>query len=203
MSHIISFAAILLSSLMLCGCFLPEDIEADITVHGYDLDVQMKGRVIYAYIAPDVAQGYIIPEGEEEILKRGEEELSAMPGVQSFRYIGQARYDFDIDLSQTLTPNDAIFGFPLTDNKEKSRNFLSIERSENGLITIMSPAPNAKAGADLDRIGLTVAAQVRVLTSNRVVSHNADIAPVSANEPYVWTINGWNEFVFIQIDPTQ
>ncbi len=188
---------------MLCGCFLPEDIEANVTVHGYELDVQMTGQVGYAYIVPDVAQGYIIPEREEKILKRGEEELSAMLGAQSFRYVGQARYDIDIDLSETLTSNNAIFGFPVTDNKEKNRNFLSIERSENGLVTIMSPTPNENASSDLDHIGLTVSAQVRVFTSNRVVSHNADIAPVSTNEPYVWTINGWNEFAFIQIDPTQ
>ncbi len=56
-----------------------------------------------------------------------EKVLSTMPDVQSFHYVGQARGDIDIDLSETLTPNGATFGFPVTDIAPVSANAICVD----------------------------------------------------------------------------
>lgn len=209
-NRIVNSLAVLAAALTLTGCLVPETIDADVSISDYSYAMNVSSRVGDTRALKVLADGKILSEKDEAKLRSEERKSEGMPGFQTFKYVGEGRYDLVIQLDGTLAENGTAIGIPNTKSGRLADNFLTIYRTEDGLVTISSPEIDDKKRTQLETLGITPKGEIQVtVKSGKVLTHNAksqsglfDIL-VGLDPEYFWDIHDWSDRIFILIDPNQ
>lgn len=207
-NRLVNSLAVLAAALPLTGCLVPETIDADVAINGYSYEMNVSSRLGYTRALKVLADGKTLSEKDEAELRSEERKSEGMPGFQTFKYVGDGRYDLVIQLDGSLAENGTAIGIPNTKTKSRKNNFLTIQRTEDGLMTISSPQIGDEMRKQLESFGIVPKGNVQVtVKSGKVLDHNAKNQSglfgtfVGSDPKYSWDIHSWADRIFISIDP--
>lgn len=193
---------ILSVTIILTGCLAPVTIDADITIDGHAYTLRVESTLAEPRAAMAAAERRLSAQDDENARLMAANDAD-LPGFERFEYIGGGRFALVVNLSGTLDAAGQGAGFPNTRRGSGADNYLRIERAEDGTIEISSPEIPARNLARLEALPFGPSGEVRVTPAptNRVVEHNADRAPTNLDRAYVWTLESWEDRIFIRIAP--
>jgi len=193
---------ILSATVILTGCLAPVSIDADITIDGHAYTLRVESTLAEPRAAMAAAEGRLSAQDDENARLMAANDAD-LPGFERFEYIGGGRFALVINLSGTLDAAGQGAGFPNTRQGSGADNYLRIERIDDGTIEISSPEIPARNLAQLEALPFRPSGEVRVTPApaDRVVEHNADRAPSGPDGAYVWTLESWEDRIFIRITP--
>ena len=186
---------------LLTGCLVPETIDANIVLEGYEYDIRMETRLADPRIVKALADGHVPTKQEEDRMRAEERKAARMPGLESFTYAGEGRFDLVVNLTGELDASGSAIGVPNTRAKSQADNFLSIRRVDDGTIEVSTPEIPDRAREDLDQLGIVPKGTVAVTVSGTVIETNADETPGFFGGAYRWNISSWDDRVFLKVDP--
>ncbi|MEO9900418.1 MAG: hypothetical protein ABJF28_06440, partial [Nisaea sp.] len=128
-NRLVHSLTVLAAALTLTGCLVPETIDADVAINGYSYEMNVSSRLGYARALQVLADGKTLSEKDEAELRSEERKSEGMPGFQTFKYVGDGRYDLVIQLDGSLAENGTAIGIPNTKTKSRKNNFLTIQRT--------------------------------------------------------------------------
>lgn len=194
-------AAAIAVGVLLTGCLVPETIDANIVLEGYEYDMRVETRLADPRVVKALAGGHLLTEQEEGRMRAEEVKAARMPGFESFTYAGEGRFDLVVNLTGELDASGSAIGIPNTRAKSQADNFLSIRRMDDGTIEVSTPAIPDRARADLDQLAVVPSGTVTVSVSGTVIETNADETPGFLGGAYRWNISSWDDRVFLKVDP--
>lgn len=193
---------ILSATVILTGCLAPVTIDADITIDGHAYTLRVESTLAEPRAVMAAAEGRLSVQDDENARLMAANDAD-LPGFERFEYIGGGRFALVVNLSGTLDAAGQGAGFPNTRRGSDADNYLRIERIDDGTIEISSPEIPARNLAQLEALPFRPSGEVRVTPAptNRVVEHNAHRAPTNRDRAYVWTLESWEDRIFIRIAP--
>lgn len=194
-------AAAIAVGVILTGCLVPETIDANIVLEGYEYDMRVETRLADPRVVKAIADGHAFTDQEEDRLRAEEGKAARMPGFESFAYAGAGRFDLVVNLTGELDTNRSAIGVPNTQAKSQADNFLSIRRMDDGTIEVSTPAIPDRARADLDQLGIVPSGTVTVTVSGTVIETTASETPGLFGGAYRWNISSWDDRVFLKFNP--
>lgn len=186
---------------LLTGCLVPETIDANISLEGYNYDMRVETRLADPRVVKAVADGHVFTEQEEDRMRAEERKAARMPGFEGFTYAGEGRFDLVVNLTGELDATGSAIGVPNTRAKSQADNFLSIRRMDDGTVEVSSPEIPVHARAELDQIAIVPNGTVTVYVSGTVIETNADETPGFFGGVYRWNISSWDDRVFLKVNP--
>lgn len=194
-------AAAIAVGVLLTGCLVPETIDANIVLEGYEYDMRVETRLADPRVAKALADGHVLTEQEEDRMRAEERKAARMPGFQRFTYAGEGRFNLVVNLIGELDASGSAIGVPNTRAKSQADNFLSIRRMDDGTIEVSTPEIPERARAELDQIAIVPNGTLTVTVSGTVIETNADETPGSFGGAYRWNISSWDDRVFLKVNP--
>ena len=194
-------AAAIAIGVLLTGCLVPETIDANIVLDGYEYDIRVETRLADPRIVKALADGHVPTKQEEDRMRAEERKATRMPGFESFTYAGGGRFDLVVNLTGELDASGSAIGVPNTRAKSQADNFLSIRRMDDGTVEVSSPEIPVRARAELDQIAIVPNGTLTVTVSGMVIETNADETPGFFGGSYRWNISSWDDRVFLKVDP--
>jgi len=165
--HIAIVAITATTLLMLSGCFVPEDYEANVKVNDdrsyiftYD------GNLIFL-LALDKALEEGLDQEDEAELKEMEEEFKQDPDVTKVEYIGNARYK--VSVKKVGQPGEQY----------EFLEIFNIQTNNEGLLVISAHRPSEEDINELKDMGIKMNGTLTVSVPRgiEVVEHNAESEP--------------------------
>ena len=132
-------AATIAVAVLLAGCLVPETIDANIVLEGYEYDIRMETRLADPRVVKALADGHVPTKQEEDRMRAEERKATRMPGFESFTYAGGGRFELVVNLTSELDASGSAIGVPNTRAKSQADNFLSIRRMDDGTVEVSSP----------------------------------------------------------------
>ena len=176
------FATLCASALLLSGCLFPEKFKAKIDVNpDASYLVKFDGTVaaIPVLMGMDGKKHSLNPQ-DEKALQKDVPSLSKMPGVKKVSYIGNARYQIDIDLMRPAKAPLNLF------------DVLMVRTDKDGVMTIATPKFSAADIKQISQLGLAPDGLLEVtLPKNaEVIESNATTSPsfFGLFNKYAWKI---------------
>ena len=84
---------------LLTGCLVPETIDANIVLEGYEYDLRVETRLADPRVVKALADGHVLTEQEEDRMRAEERKAARMPGFERFTYAGEGRFDLVVKLT--------------------------------------------------------------------------------------------------------
>lgn len=170
--------------LLLTGCFLPSNFEATMqiapdgrfafTYKGYLTQLQFLQRIGQEELEGDEIEEYV--DIYANSMKRDE-------GFKEVTYISQAKYRVRYQKQANLA-KVRQFTFPSRQGK-----LIAVKLNEQGYIEVFSGSIPASIKPELKAKGFKLWGKVKIWTSAKVQSHNADtVTPQGGNTLYEWDI---------------
>ena len=194
-------AAAIAVALLLTGCLVPETIDANVVLEGYEYDMRVKTRLADPRVVNVLADGHVLTEQEEDRMRAEERKAARMPGFESFTYAGGGRFELVVNLTGELDASGSAVGVPNTRAKSQADNFLSIRRMDDGTLEVSTPEIPDRARAELDQIAVVPNGTVTVTVTGTVIETNADETPWFFGGAYRWKISSWDDRVFLKVNP--
>ena len=153
------FASLASSIFLLTACLVPEKFAASVTVQSNgDYSFQYVGTVVNPMAAAEIKQAGSLSQSSNKQLIAEAIKMKTDPAVQQADYKGNGRYQ--ITLMESKKSGQSLNAFDI----------FSVSKDKTGVITIASPQMDAKALADLSKLGLVVDGTLDVtLPKNAVV----------------------------------
>jgi hypothetical protein len=181
-------AACLGAVLLLAGCYLPLEFEADINIdENGRYAVRYKGDIIAVTLLSKISNGKV--KGDEikkqaAIYKR---DLARDKGFKTLEHKKNARYR-------------AVYEHQGDIHKQKSFDFIRsnarffmIKRRKDGLIEILGDRPQKRYVDELIARGIDTRGVLRVWTKAKVLSHNAPQFREGSPAVYQWPIRSMRD----------
>ena len=174
------FAALLL----LAGCYLPLDFEADINIDAKGrYAVRYKGDIIAVTLLGKISKGKI--EGTSEIKEQAAIYRRDLMRDKSFKKVEHKKfarfgavYEHQGDIRQ-----EKSFDFVRSNSR-----FFAIHQRKDGLIEVLGDRPPKNHVDGLIERGIDTRGVLRIWTNAKVVSHNAPQVRQGSPAVYQWTI---------------
>lgn len=167
-------------SLLLSGCWWPEEFTATLEINS-DKTYNFTYDGILAY-APAVAQikekGALSAHDEAE-LKKGEVDLMKENGFKSVSYKSKGRFAVTYQKSGVVDRKIKLLG--------DSLDIVTLEPTGDG-IKVTGLKLDQKSRSEVQQIGLGLDGKVRILSGLAVLSHNADSQPTLGVGSHEWHI---------------
>ncbi len=176
-----------ISAVVLAGCYLPTQFEADIVIAGNgEFSIAYKGGLTNVPLLTGLRDGSVEPGQETERVSEVRADLARDTGFKAIDYIGggafQVRYEVQGSFLQQRSMN-----FVRNDSRILSLKFLSDEQS----VTVTGGTVPVSGREQLASLGYNMQGVLRVATELPVDDHNADeIIEASPRRIYVWNIAG-------------
>ncbi len=183
------FLVFLTALLLLAGCYLPLDFEADINIDEKGrYAVRYKGDIIAVTLLSKISKGKV--EGSSEIKKQAaiyRRDLMRDTGFKKVEHKKLARfgavYEHQGDIRQ-----EKSFDFVRSNSR-----FFAIQRRKDGLIEVLGDRPPKKHVDGLIERGIDTRGVLRIWTNAKVVSHNAPLVRQGSPTVYQWTIRSMRD----------
>ena len=184
-------------SLLVSGCWIPEDFKTSVTVH-------KDGSYTFAYdgiltfaLALAFAKERPLSEKDEKIFEEEAEELEKEQGFKKVEYLGKGRYKVLVEKS-----GDAAEPYYFLSPKMK---IFAINPGESGSIEITAEQLGKKDIDELKSLGAKVKGTLTVYveTGVKVINHNAQSEPklFGLFGGYEWQINSVDAEPLIVVQP--
>jgi len=159
---------IMLSLVILSGCWIPEEFETAITVKkdgSYTFTYEGKLANVLA-LAADV-EGKLGKDEEAE-LKKDVEKLKQEPGFKKVKYLGKGRYQVSVEIQGKAGENYYFLS--------KDMKLFSVEAGEKGTLKISAYSPSEKDLQQLNAVGAKMDGVLTVTPDKnvKVLEQNAD-----------------------------
>ena len=89
-------AAATMVAVLLTGCLVPETIDANIVLEGYEYDMRVETRLAHPHAIKAIADGHVFIEEDR---MRAEEGKAPDARLESFAYAGEGRFDLVVKLT--------------------------------------------------------------------------------------------------------
>ena len=186
---IMRFSVFLAALLLLAGCYLPLDFEADINIEEKGrYAVRYKGDIIAVTLLSKISKGKV--EGTSEIKKQAaiyRRDLMRDKGFKTVDHKKLARfktvYEHQGDIREAKS-----FDFV-----RSNARFFAIQRRKDGLIELLGDRPPKKYVDGLIERGIDTRGVLRVWTKAKVLQHNAQQVRQGSPAVYQWNIRSMRE----------
>jgi hypothetical protein len=179
------FAALLI----LTGCYLPLDFEADINMDAQgNYAVRYKGDIIAVTLLSKISKGKV--EGDKEIRKQAaiyQRDLKRDKGFKSVEHKKFARFTTVYERKGNIR-QEKSFDFVRSNSR-----FFAIQRRKDGLIELLGDKPPKKHVDGLIARGIDTRGVLRVWTKAKVVHHNAHQVRQGSPAVYQWNIQSMRD----------
>ena len=179
------FAALLI----LTGCYLPLDFEADINMDAQgNYAVRYKGDIIAVTLLSKISKGKV--EGDSEIKKQAaiyQRDLMRDKGFKSVEHKKFARFGTVYERKGNIR-KDKSFDFVRSNSR-----FFAIQQRKDGLIELLGDKPPKKHVDGLIDRGIDTRGVLRVWTVAKVVHHNAHQVRQGSPTVYQWNIKSMRD----------
>ncbi len=173
--------------LVLNGCYLPDSFKLN-------MNIDKSGKYAFTYEGELVAFNFLRKIGQGEVKSDDAEQIAIYEqdikrdsGFTDVEYMGQARYRVKYTRKNDLIRH-SNFSFV-----RRNGAFLTLKKSEDGLIRIEGDKPNKRYRDELIAKGFDTRGTVRLWTNARVVDHNADEVIEGNPAQYVWNIKSMQQ----------
>ncbi|MBX9724474.1 MAG: hypothetical protein K2X81_23895 [Candidatus Obscuribacterales bacterium] len=159
---------VLLTTVILTGCLIPEKFTAKIDVQAdASYAAKFSGAVVNPLAAVELAQKGKLAEKDELALKNDVASMSKNPDVKAVKYLGNGRYDLVLESRKAA-------GQPL-----KMLDIFNVRTTKDGIIEISSSPIDDKSKKQFAQLGIKIDGTLDVtLPKNaEVISHNATSEP--------------------------
>ncbi len=169
MKKLIFTITALAAAVLLSGCFLPENFQAAIKINedaSYSFSYQ--GKTAFVPAAMEMKRTGQSPSAKtNQDLQAQAERLSQRPDVKKAKYLGDGRFDFDIQGQRKAGQQADVL------------DVLKVYTDKDGVINISSIGLNGKDKDELAKLGLKIEGKLDVsLPKNaEVISTNATSKP--------------------------
>ena len=82
-------AAAIAIGVLLTGCLVPETIDANIVLEGYEYDMRVETRLAAPRVVKALADGHVFTEQEEDRMRAEEREAARMPALRVSPMLGK------------------------------------------------------------------------------------------------------------------
>ena len=173
---------ILLASVMLASCWLPDDFTVD-------LNIRPDGRYAFRYdgamtaipLLRVIAEEKPNPKKEQELAEDYRQDLLRDSAFQEVRYLGLARFQVKYQRQGDIVDNPTFYFVRL------NSKILAISQA-NGVVSIYGDRPPPAYRKELIAKGFDINGTVRVWTDAPVIRSNAEHTVDGAPKRYEWTI---------------
>lgn len=189
---------LLLASIILLGCWIPEDFEANVTVEkdgAYKFTYD--GTLTFA-LALAAAQKGELGAKDEAAFKQEAAKMQKEPGFKKVEYLGKGRYKVLVEkIGKAGEPYYFI---------SKDLKIFSILSEKDGSVSISAIRPDKSAIQQLTSLGAKIngTLTVSVASGVKVIKHNAQSQPTAFGliGGYKWQIKTPDENPFIVLKPS-
>lgn len=164
----------------LTGCLIPERFDASIQFKpDGSYNYKYNGSAVHFLAAAAIKEKGSLLAKDEASLQRDAEKANKEPGVKKMAYLGQGRFDVQID--QDVKPGQQVSALKV----------FTVARDKEGAYVISVLPINDKDRDQLRSFGIKINGKAEViLPSNaKVLSHNATSAPGLLSKAYAWKID--------------
>ena len=177
--------ACLLIAVLLAGCYLPSDFNADLRITpGGDYNFQYTGQLTYVPLLEKIREGGLSQLETAQQVKSIIADLSRDKGFEEISYVDSATFRVRYRRVGNIL-------------REKSYTFvrinsrlLSMERRADGTVEIFGDKPNTEDAQRIAATGIVMRGQFRIQTEAEVRRHNAPEVIEAQAPVYVWPIEG-------------
>jgi len=185
-------------ALLLAGCWIPENFEADITVNkDGSYSFTYDGTLTFALALAAAKEGSLSQKDEAEFEKEAEK-IRKEPGFKKVEYLGKGRYKVLVEKSGKAGER---YYFLSSEMK-----IFSIKPQEDGSIVITAAKFSKKDLSELKSIGAKVNGTLTVSVKKgvKVIKHNAQGEPklLGLFGGYSWEIKSAEAEPFIVVQPS-
>ncbi|MDH2433798.1 hypothetical protein QCD60_14590 [Pokkaliibacter sp. MBI-7] len=198
-TRLLSLITTLAMTMLLSGCWIPEDFDANITVNkDGSYTFAYEGTLTYA-LALMAAKDGVFSEKDEANLKKEAGKISKQPGVKEVEYKGEGRYRVVVEKSGKagekyifLSGNSKIFA--ITPKQDGAIEIKAVHISDKDLNKLKS------MGAKING-----ALTVSVAQGVTVLKHNAQSEPKMFGMlgGYQWNIESFENPPLIEVQPSK
>ncbi len=186
---ILRAALLLVSLLLLAGCYVPAAFEADLNVdRSGQFAFRYKGNLLAVNKLRKISTGEVTSKDEKEESEVYKRDLARDSGFKKISYLEKGFYRVEFDRKGDIG-KEKTFSFV-----RSNALFLALKRREDGLIEVYgSRPPETLANALIER-GFDVKGVFRVWTNAKVLSHNArQSREDSSPKVYQWSIQSMRD----------
>ena len=198
-------AVFIITSLLLCSCFIPERYQADLrlTKEGA-YGITFIGVLTYAPLFGQIARGKITPGDADEQIRKFKNFLQQDTYFKEVQSLGSGRYQVRYERNGRFEGANQMVNFP-------SRQYAVFRISTNlrNEVTISVSGRGYMYADSFEEVGLNTEGLFRVSTDANVIGHNAQFirqAPYPNFTMYDWRTRGFRQIppkisVKLAVDP--
>lgn len=183
------FSVLAAALLLLAGCYLPIDFEADINIDAEGrFAVRYKGDIIAVTLLSKISHGKV--EGTEEIKEQAaiyRRDLMRDKGFKSVVHKKLARFKVVYEFQGNIRQQKSF------DFVRSNSRFFAINRRKDGLIEVLGDRPPRKHVDGLIERGIDTRGVLRIWTSAKVLKQNAQQVRQGSPAAYQWNIRSMRE----------
>ncbi|MFT6582941.1 MAG: hypothetical protein ACJAU6_003389 [Alphaproteobacteria bacterium] len=177
-----------LALIILSGCYLPSNYEADFNISkNGDFAFRYIGNVTSIPLLSAIGKGDLSAEDLEEKIAIYKRDLEREPAFKSVQYVTEGRYKVKFEYRSNLHESKS-FTFI-----RSNAHFLRLMKQEDGYSEIQGNRPPKKYIDELIEKGFDARGVLRVWTDAKVLKHNAELVKKGPKTVYVWAINSMRD----------
>lgn len=183
---------LLTTTLLLSGCFFPQDYEADISFAGDgSYTFSYSGNLVNVLYRAAVLEGTKMNAADEKTLEDDAVRMSKDKDVKSIKYAGKGIYKLKFEKSIAAGKNHTFL--------DKTSKIFEVIHKKDGSIEIKSPKINPEEMKKLEKMDLKPSGEVSLkLPKGAVIEkQNADSTPTMGFGSYKWKISDLSKQVSI------
>ncbi len=177
-------ASLLAALLLVGGCYLPMNFEADLNIDkSGKFAFRYKGDIIAITLMRKISHGEVKSEDIAEQAKIYKRDLARDSGFKKIDHVSYARFRVEFDRQGDIT-REKTFNFVRSNTL-----FLAVKRRQDGDIEVHGDRPPQRLMDALIEINMDVRGIFRVWTNATVLRHNATQSREDGPQPvYQWVI---------------
>lgn len=177
--------------------FLPENLDVEIVMCGYGYTAAFAGSMVDQRTLLALKAGQPLPVNHDEWMESQAVFGLQLPGMRRFRYIGNGRFDLDLQLRGELTIDRQEAYLPST--QFGTASLLSLVRDHDGQVTISSAERLVQSFSDLKHVSFEAKGTVRIKAAGIVTCQNAYAR--FSDDFYLWDHHVWRDGLRFRFSP--
>ncbi|MBL4721822.1 MAG: hypothetical protein JKY20_11925 [Alphaproteobacteria bacterium] len=177
-----------LSLIILSGCYLPSNYEADFNISkNGDFAFRYTGNITSIPLLSKIGKGELSREQIEESIAIYKRDLERDSSFEKVQYVTEGRYKVKYEYRENILKSKS-FTFI-----RSNAHFLRLMRRKDGYTEIQGNRPPKKYIDELISKGFDSRGVLRVWTDAKVLKHNAQLVKKGPKTVYVWALNSMRD----------